>query len=243
MADRQLTVSPLYYSFGQKLVGSTSNSLITVSNTGDSSDLIIGSLSGASAPFTLTDNSVSGATIAHGDSSTFNVRYAPTAVGALSRTISIPSNDTTYALRVDGTGVEQDISVSPASYNFGTLNVGNTARTTFTVTNVGTATLTMTTVTGAAAPFSKVSDGVSGAVIHPSDSSTVNFSFDPVVPGTFSNTIIFNSDDTGTPAYTVGLYGTCVGGVPIEAGMSRSVVGNEIHDYISGGILTVHQGF
>ncbi|MGA2139353.1 MAG: M36 family metallopeptidase [Verrucomicrobiia bacterium] len=83
------------------------------------------------------------------------------------------------------------LSVSPASYAFGTLLTGATAQASFTITNSGAGLLTGT-ASGASGPFTIVSG--SAYSISPNSSTNVVVQFSPTSLATFSNSLIFASD-------------------------------------------------
>ena len=203
-----IDVSPTSWSFGNVTNLSTTDKTVTVSNIGDSS-LVMGTLSGLAAPFSLVNNNVSGATINPSDSSTVVVRYSPTTVGVSVDTLVIPSNDssTPYLFNVDGTSQAAVIGVAPStSWNFGDVANLSTTDKTVTVSNSGNLALVMGTLSGLASPFSLVNNNVSGATINPSDSSTVVVRYQPTVIGDSTDVLIIPSNDSGTP-YNLTVYG------------------------------------
>jgi len=96
-------VSATTIDFGSVTPGTSSSRNLTISNTG-SAALVVSSLA-TSAPFTVGTSSI--ASIAPGASSTVSVTFAPAAVGAVSRTLTIASNDPargTVTVTLNGTG-------------------------------------------------------------------------------------------------------------------------------------------
>src|SRR5207245_1690050 len=93
------------------------------------------SISGLTFPLTLPP----------GQSSAFNVQFAPTATGSVSGSVSLvsdaPNSPSTIAL--SGTGVQPQLSVVPPSASFGNVLVGSTGVQNFTLTNSGGANLTI----------------------------------------------------------------------------------------------------
>jgi CSLREA domain-containing protein len=93
--------------FGGVLIGGSADATITVSNPG-TANLVIGTIASANplaAPFTITSNTCSGATIAPAANCTLTVRFAPTGSAAASDTFDIPSNVSgTPSLTVSVTG-------------------------------------------------------------------------------------------------------------------------------------------
>ena len=140
-APPQIGVTPAILNLGSAVVGTTSQSTVTVSNVGGSS-LTISSITGSGNPFT-----VSGVTtpisIAAGSSNSFTVTYTPTAAGTNSGSVTITSDDPLTPktiLAMSGTGtattVAPTITTQPVNQ---TVTAGQTA--TFAVVAAGTAPL------------------------------------------------------------------------------------------------------
>jgi hypothetical protein len=107
-----------------------------------------------------------------------------------------------------------NISVSPQSHDFGTLDLGTSSSPqAFTVSNSGNGDLTIgaLSITGAnASEFSKQSDTCSGQTVAPSADCTVSAVFSPLSLGTKTANLIIPSDDPDTPSLSIALTG--VGG-------------------------------
>src|SRR5947209_6580461 len=93
------------------------------------------SISGLTFPLTLAARQVN----------TLSVQFAPTATGSVSGSVSLvsdaPNSPSTIAL--SGTGVQPQLSITPASVSFGNVLVSSTEAQTITLTNSGTANLTI----------------------------------------------------------------------------------------------------
>jgi hypothetical protein len=109
-----------------------------------------------------------------------------------------------------------DISVSPTTYNFGNIVVGNSsAPQTFTISNTGTADLHISgmilsddsnyslNVNGGSSPC-----GITTPTIAPDSSCTVSVTFSPSSTGTKNAILTINSDAPDTPTLDVPLSGT-----------------------------------
>jgi uncharacterized protein YraI len=215
-----ISPSPESWSFSNVVNLSTTDKTVTVSNTGDTA-LVMGTVSGLSAPFSVVGDNLSDSTINPSDSSTLVVRYYPTTVGISNDVLVIPSNDPvtpSYSFNVDGTSQTATISVSPStSWGFGSVANLSTTDKTVTVSNTGNIALVMGTLSGLAVPFSLVSNNVSGATINVSDSSTVVVRYHPTVIGDSTDVLIMPSNDTATPSYNL-----TVTGRSLEADISVS---------------------
>jgi len=105
--------------FGAVVVGSNATNTLTIHNDGDA-NLVIGTLSGLSAPFSLVDNTCSGATVASGGACTVGLRFAPTATGSFSGSLSVSSNDASdpvVTVTASGTGSSAGGIYDPLSGN------------------------------------------------------------------------------------------------------------------------------
>lgn len=114
------------------------------------------------------------------------------------------------------------ISVNPASYNFGSVNVGSSsAPRTFTVSNVGTSNLVLGTLslTGTnPAQFIKQNDTCSGQTLPPSSNCSAQIIFSPTSTGTKTANLSIPSNDVQTPTINASLSGTGVCLDPVRVG-------------------------
>jgi len=234
-------VSPTLKHFGNQANLSTTDQTVTVSNSGNIA-LVMGTLTGLAAPYSLVNNNVSGASISASDSSTVVLRYHPTAYGVSSDTLVIPSNDlsTPYNFAVDGTSQEADIDVSPTSVVFGLKTVGTSSTAVVTVTNLGNIDLIMAPVTGLAAPFSVTNDNVSDATVSPSASVTLTVVYTPTSTANVSDTLVIASNDPDEPTADIVIEGQG-GALASYLGQSREYIGiNQIQDHITGSVLQTY---
>jgi archaellum component FlaG (FlaF/FlaG flagellin family) len=159
---------PSPVAFGPVVVGTMTDQTVTLRNTG-TVPLVLGAIAPPAAPFSLINAPASGTTIPPAGSVMFAVRFAPTAVGSASGTVTIPSNDpmSPFALQLTGSGATSGgpaIALAPSTVMFGSTPVGAPANATFTVGNTGTQTLAVTsmTITGANAADFTFADGALG---------------------------------------------------------------------------------
>ncbi len=123
--------------FGSVAVNGNATSMLTIYNDGNA-NLVVGTLGGLAAPFSLTSNTCSGQTIAPAGSCTVGARFAPTAAGTFSDTLDIPSNDAddpTVAVALSGTGTSAGGMYDPLG---GSGSVSRTALTASFLTGTGT---------------------------------------------------------------------------------------------------------
>ncbi len=206
-----MTLLPAAQDFGNMQVGLNSAAQTsTLTNTGTSSiSLSSGSLS-ETQDFVTSNNC--GSSLAGGASCTVSFLFKPTSTGAFTGTFSIydlsnPTSPLTVAL--SGTGVAQTISLTPTTYDYGSVTLGSTIGKTFTLTGDpnSTAPLGLTNYTVSGAGFS-----LSPVQTNPCSQTTPHtciFSvfFSPTTAGAATGTLTI-VDAAGTQ--TVALSGTGV---------------------------------
>jgi len=125
-------------------------------------------------------------------------------------TLSSTGNFDIFITKIFGAGggtLEPDISVSPSSYDYGNVQVGDTLSHTFVVSNTGTANLNISggVITGSV-DFSIVSGGGS-ATVPPGNTHNVVVDFAPANTGDKSDTLRIFSDDPDEGTLDVPLMG------------------------------------
>jgi len=108
-------------------------------------ELIIGTISSPSFPFSKIADSCSGQTLALGGQCSLIYRFSPITAGTFSSTSNIPSNDpevNPVTLSLTGNGI--NLSVTPATYDFGNVNVKKKKKVTFLIKNSGNTSLLVT---------------------------------------------------------------------------------------------------
>ena len=108
---------------------------------------------------------------------------------------------------------QPNISVSPPSRDFGSMDISSTSTQTFTINNTGNADLEIGTIsiTGTdASEFTIQNDNCSGRTIAPSGACTVDVVFSPTSAGAKSANLTIPSNDPGIPTLNVALNGTGV---------------------------------
>lgn len=185
-------------------------------------------LSGAGAgSFSIV--SAPSAAVAIGGSTSFTVRFDPSAIGAASATVTVNNddvNEAVYDFTISGTGISSpEISIlgngqtivsgdnTPSAADdtdFGQVNtLGSAVTRTYTVRNTGSGNLNVTlplAISGANAnEFSVTANPTS--TISPGGSSTFDVSFDPNFPGNRSGVVTLTSDDLDEGSYFFSLGG------------------------------------
>lgn len=220
-ASPVISVSPAVWDYGRVFVNrDSSKKEFTVKNTGVV-DLHAGIITiFPTGDFKIKDDQVSGSIIEAGKNATFTVEFAPTARGTRNVTVNIPSNDVATpvaAISITGTGEQSDVQVSPRSYNFGYIAVGNKSKSKlFTITNTGGKALSITSVSlpkGADDIFKLEKDNCSDSRIDSGKTCTFNAVFQPTVSGLSEIQITVLSDAPASPSLNIPLRG--IGDVPV----------------------------
>jgi hypothetical protein len=201
-----LSASTSSVSFGNAMVGSTMSQTLTLTNSGT------GSVTISQAAITGTGFSFSGCsgtvTVAAGQSMPLSVNFAPTSVGSATGSLNIVSNasNSPATISLSGTGIQPQISVTPASASFGNVMVGASGSQSFTIKNTGTATLSVTQATLAGTGFSLTGLTLPLSVA-PGASSTFSLGFTPASASSFSGSLTLVSNAPSSPL-VIALAGT-----------------------------------
>src|SRR2546425_125996 len=204
----QLSARPASVAFGNVTVGSSSTQAVSFSNTGNVNLTV--SLGGATGPGFSISGLTFPLTLPPGQSSAFNVQFAPTATGSASGSVSLvsdaPNSPSTIAL--SGAGVQPQLSVMPPSVSFGNVLVGSTGVQNLTLTNSGSANLTI-----AQGSFTEAGFSISGLTfpltLPPGQSSTLSVQFAPTTTGSRSVRVSLVSNAPNSPS-TIALSGTMI---------------------------------
>ncbi|PYV03183.1 MAG: hypothetical protein DMG10_12230 [Acidobacteria bacterium] len=182
-----ITVSPASRDFGSVPVGGWADRTFTVQNTG--TDTLTGSAF-TSSPFSVFSGSTF--SIAAGTSQDVVVRFSPASEASYSGSVNFTSNAGNVSPGVTGVGTPPppQISVTPASQDFGAVAVGGSANRTFTVRNIGGGTLTGSA--SASSPFGVFSG--SPFSLHTGGSLGVVVRFSPTATGSFTGNVSFTSN-------------------------------------------------
>ncbi len=184
--------------FGNVTVKEFSDQTITITNEATSNATLAGSVGTLSAPFSIPSGG-GPFSLTPGQSMTVTVRYSPTVTGPASANLSIVHNATNQTspatVGLSGTGVTTgpviNISVTPATVDFGDVDVGQFADQTITITNeassAGTLTGSVNTVGPPLSPPFSVQSGGGPFSLGPGQSMTVTVRFSPTTEAGYSN--------------------------------------------------------
>ena len=207
-----LTANPANINFGSLLVGASGSVSVTLTNSGTAS-VAISQVSTSGTGFSMTGLSAP-STLTAGQSTSLTAKFAPTAAGSATGSISIVSNapgsPLVIALSGSGTATQPQLTISPASVAFGSVSVGSSGSQTVTLTNAGNATLTVTQATSSGTGFS-MSGASMPMTINAGGSASFSTIFAPTATGAASGSISIVSNAPGSPA-AIALTGTGIQG-------------------------------
>jgi hypothetical protein len=205
-----LAVTPSSASFGNVTEGTPATQTIQLSNTGNGTLLV--------TQLSVTGSGFSTGTLAlplalnSGQSTTFNVEFAPIAAGSASGSVTVVSNapNSPAFISLTGTGVvaTQSLSFSASNLGFGSVNAGSSSRQNVTVSNAGNSKVTISQITEAGAGFAL--NGASTPVsLNAGQSMTFGVIFSPNAAGSDTGTVVVTSTAAGSPK-SIALSGTGV---------------------------------
>jgi hypothetical protein len=230
----QLAVAPASVAFGNVTVGSPQSQTVTLTNSGGTGTTI------SQATATGSGVSVSGLTLpltlAPGQSSGFQITFAPVSAGAVAGSVAVASTaaNSSLSLAVTGAGVTPGaLAVNPPSINLGSVQVGTSQNQQATITNTGGATVTMTKARTTGAGFSVSGLGFPLSLA-PGQSSAFTVTFAPQASGSVSGSVAFASNiatqsvplsGTGLPAGALGASpsGVSFGNVQVGANQAQNI--------------------
>ena len=224
-------LNPASISFGQVAVGKQATQSVSVSNNGNTA-LNITQVKLSNAQFSMTGMTTP-MPLAVGQAASFTVAVNPTAAGSLSGTLTAQgdSGSTPVVVNLSATAVnsQPQISVSPATIDFGSVSDGLKGTSNLVLSNLGTADLTVSAIGITGAQFSIA--GVSPPkTISAGQSAQAVVTFAPTAAGSVSGNISITSNDPANPTVNVPLTGTGVQAglniTPSSASFGNVVVGS-----------------
>jgi hypothetical protein len=206
IAAATLAASPASIGFGSVQVGNTQSQTERLTNSGGSV-LHLATATVTGAGFSTNGLSVP-TTLNAGQSLTFNVTFTPSAGGATNGSLTLTADGSVPNLSValSGTGTTPgQLSVSPATANFGSVTVGANQKQSGSLTATG-ASVTISSVSSSDPEFTLT--GLSLPVtLAAGQSAPFTWTFAPQASGAASATITFTSNATNPPV-TAALTGT-----------------------------------
>lgn len=242
------SASPGQLDFGTVAVGSEVSEEVIVRNTSGDIVRLIAALQG-SGVFSLTETSL---TIAPDEESVLSVAFSPDAGEIYDASVTLTDAEgTSLLIALTGagegaptettltdtgttptdtgttptTGTDGNVTVSPASYDFGQLDSEAATSTTFTIRNTGGDDLLISDVDASPGVFAATTTMALPAVIRSGATGSVTVTFTPGNVGTFNGVLEVLSDDPDSPTLRVPLTGegadlcsVCSGLIDVDAG-------------------------
>jgi hypothetical protein len=206
-----LTVAPASIGFGSIQVGSSQKQSASLTNSGGSSVTV------TQATTTGTGFSVTGLTLpltlAAGQTVNFSVAFAPQAAGSATGNIAFASNAPAVNLPLSGAGVAPaTLAATPASLNFGNIQVGVNQPQTVSLTNGTGSSVTVTQAVASGSGFS-VSGLTLPVTLAAGQSTSFSVTFAPSASGSVTGNIAITSTATNS------LLNVPMSGVGVTPGM------------------------
>lgn len=222
--------------WGSRVVGTTTNRTVTITNNGTFAVTNIVEAEGPNSPFFWqtsgvypgTGGNCAGATLAPGGNCNIRMSFIPVGPGAASDTIDLEyfdGNVTQLSTRtLTGTGIIADLDFSVALIDFGQVSYNSAMPTSIvTITNNGTYQATGVSVTGLAAPFT-VQSNTCGVQINAGVTCNITVRFTPTAVGAVNDTLSINySDGQALQQHDVTIDGEGINVAPVASAAAPSI--------------------
>ena len=216
----RIDVGPVGLDFGEVNVGQSMNGALTVRNVGAGS-LTVNSINTDNARFAVVSPPTP-FSVAPGSQRMITLSFQPTAVGRVDASALIGSDDPlnpTVTIPLLGHGVggasAGSLSVSTTSLAFGSVNLGQSADLSLTLSNTGGADLTVNAIMSSDPQFSAVFAGSPSGTPFTLDAGaelTLAVRFQPSSAGMHNATLSVSSNDTASPIVNISMTGEGAGG-------------------------------
>jgi len=188
----QASLNPSTQDFGSSAVSfpSPTQTFTWTNNSTFAAQVTATAILGSNTDFTITSNGCANATVAAGKSCQIIVGFTPSVLGAETGTLAVASGTNTLTAALTGTGTP-GYSLSTNSLTFGSLDVGNSASQTITLTSLASSALPIPAfvTTGQYA----VSTAACGSPLPAGGNCPVKITFLPTSTGPQTGTVGVNS--------------------------------------------------
>lgn len=213
-AAPDILVEPTAVDFGLLAWGDSGTAAVTITNAGDAA-LSLADLSLEVDAGDVTWSSLSTPSVPPGGSIQTTLTWTPFGPGRLSDTLRVDSDDPDeprVEVPLTGRLPYGELQVDPPTYDFGTLEVGDLASATITVSNVGDGPLTISSLdwTPSDADMALADAGqltATPAVLGPGEAAEVTITYSPSAAGPDEGSLLITSDDPTTPTEGAQLFG------------------------------------
>lgn len=237
-----ISLDPASIAFGSVNVNSSSVQQFTIQNTGDQT--LTGTISTpagfsvaqaaretsedlSSKHLALEERNTISISVNAGQTKTYNLTFAPTAIQAYSGNVVIATNagnTPNLNLAVSGTGAGAEITVAPLTLAFGSIQVGSNSTQQFTIQNTGNIALTgsIVTPTGYTVALSTRDDGTGlgsaqsdkterntlALSVSAGQTRTYNLTFAPSAATAYNGNVVITSNDADEATVNIAVTGT-----------------------------------
>ena len=207
----QLSASASSLSFGSVTVNSSATLSLTLTSSG-TGPVTVSSATVSGKGFSLVGGTLP-ATLSPNQTLTLQVKFAPTATGSATGSLTIGSNSasgSTTTVSLSGTGATAttpQLSFSAASLSFGNVTVNSSGTQSLTLTSSGTAAVTVNSASVSGTGFTLVAASLP-ATLNPNQSLTLQVQFTPHATGSASGSLTISSNSTSGSSASVALSGT-----------------------------------
>ena len=226
-----LTITPSSASFGNVTVGSPATQTFQLTNSGTGT-LTVTQVSVAGSGFS-TGTLLLPITLNSGQSTNFNVQFAPASAATASGSVTIvsnaPNSPTVIALRGTGVAATQLLTFSTTNLGFGNVNTGSSSTQSVTVTDSGNASVTISQITESGAGFT-LSGAGTPVTLSAGQSLTFGVIFSPNAAGGDTGTVTVTSTATVSPT-TIALSGTGVQAAPHSVALTWTASTSTVSGY------------
>ena len=218
-ATQQLVCTPEKLRFGAVTVGQSESQIMVVTNTGATS-ATVSTITVGGTEFSLSGLSLP-ASVAPGQSVTFNVIFAPTAEGWTgwtkgTITFSGTADNVNVPLWLAGSGVNSEVfTASPANLAFGSVAVGSSVTLPVVLSNQHSRTQTLKGFASVGSGFT-VSGPATPMTISPGQSVTLNVTFTPPTAVISSGGVFISGPGMNVPLTGTGTASTGVAQLSIS---------------------------
>jgi Abnormal spindle-like microcephaly-assoc'd, ASPM-SPD-2-Hydin len=204
-----LSAIPASASFPNVVVGSSNSQTITLTNS-ESANITISQATVSGAGFSSTGLTLP-ATMAAGQSASFNVVFTPTSATASTGSIALASTATNSSLAISLSGTAStptyQLSLSPANFSFGNVFLGIDEAQDLLLTNTGNSTVNVSSASASGQGFAL--SGLSGPMsLAPGQFTTLTINFTPTVAGNVASAVTVTSNATQSPSSLISGTGT-----------------------------------
>ncbi|GAA3550124.1 hypothetical protein GCM10022197_01190 [Microlunatus spumicola] len=182
----------------------------SITNSGSTATTITGA-TGPKGPFSTDALPTTGTKLEAGNSVSVPISFEPTTAGKFTSTLVVKSSTGDVTLPITGTSIQGNaqLTITPGTLQFGSVQVGKTVTKNFDIKNTGNLLLTLTKAAPPTEPF-EVPDPVSeGQQIEPGDVIHQSVTFTPTKEGSFDGTYSITGND-GQGAHLISVHGAAV---------------------------------